>query len=247
MDRFLKEIYRKPQKNEELQSVIGPDKRNEDMFSHLWNMEDSHNILTPEICHPLAYKSFTEAYRYRMLGDGHLENGDFESALKCYNQCIMYAPHPHESKHCIDIGSGTMRRYVSDEGQRCLGWGKYQPLAQGYDARARLLFKMKQYELCIRDIDLTLDLGCPSACRKYLSQMRESCMYQKDAQNPADQNRMAKKPFTHVNPTPPKLEEINPKIPSVSTAIRLAYTADQGRHLVATRDIRPGNVISFFF
>lgn len=251
--RFLREVtVRKPQKNEELLSVIGPDKSNEDMFSHFWNMEEAHNILTPEVSHPSANKSFTEAYRYRMLGDEHLENGDYEKALMCYNQSVMFAPHPHimlpdERKHCMDKGSGTMKSNASDEGQRCLGWGKYQSLAQGYNARARLLLKMKQYELCIRDIDLTLDLGCPTACRNYLSRMREICMDQKDTQNPADQDRMAKNPFSYVNPTPPKLEEINPKMPSVSTAIRFAYTADHGRHLVATRDIRPGNLISLFF
>lgn len=243
VDRFLKEItVRKPQINEELLSVAGPDKSNEDMFSYFWNMEEAHNILTPEVCHPSANKLLTESYRYRMLGDDHLENGDYDKALVCYNQSVMYAPHPQ-----IVLSDDTMKSNVSDESQRSLGWGKYQALAQGYDARARLLFKMEQYELCIRDIDLTLDLGCPSLCRKYLSRLREICMDQKDTQNPADQIKMAKNLFSYMNPTPPKLEEINPKMPSVSNAIQFAYTADQGRYLVATRDIRPGNLISLFF
>ncbi|CAL4197586.1 unnamed protein product, partial [Meganyctiphanes norvegica] len=47
--------------------------------------------------------------------------------------------------------------------------------------------------------------------------------------------------FAYNNPTPPSLDdEPNPTIPAFSRALNLQYSADQGRYVVATRDIKPG-------
>lgn len=50
-------------------------------------------------------------------------------------------------------------------------------------------------------------------------------------------------PFFYHNPEKPKLLKRNPTIPSLSDAVTMKYTSSQGRHLVATKDINPGNIL----
>ena len=46
--------------------------------------------------------------------------------------------------------------------------------------------------------------------------------------------------FSFENPSPPKLTEHNPTIPSLSKSVDLAFSSTQGRYLVANKDIKPG-------
>lgn len=49
--------------------------------------------------------------------------------------------------------------------------------------------------------------------------------------------------FKYRSPKAPPLIESNPTIPSLSSAVTLEYKPDRGRFLVATRDIKPGEVV----
>lgn len=44
--------------------------------------------------------------------------------------------------------------------------------------------------------------------------------------------------------SPPKLKSENPTIPGLSSAVKLQYSKKYGRHLIATRDIKPSEVIA---
>ncbi|KAG0728945.1 SET and MYND domain-containing protein 4 [Chionoecetes opilio] len=50
--------------------------------------------------------------------------------------------------------------------------------------------------------------------------------------------------FSFESPEPPQLARHNPSIPSLSSSVNLAFSPNQGRHLVANQDIKPGEVIA---
>ncbi|CAL4112866.1 unnamed protein product, partial [Meganyctiphanes norvegica] len=50
--------------------------------------------------------------------------------------------------------------------------------------------------------------------------------------------------FAFTNPSPPILKEVNPKIPVFSSALDLSYSKSRGRSVIATRDIKPGEVLA---
>ncbi|KAG7171094.1 SET and MYND domain-containing protein 4-like 5 [Homarus americanus] len=49
--------------------------------------------------------------------------------------------------------------------------------------------------------------------------------------------------FAYETPKPPELSHPSSTIPSLSSAVRLAFSPSQGRYLVAERDIKPGEVL----
>ncbi|CAL4058695.1 unnamed protein product, partial [Meganyctiphanes norvegica] len=49
--------------------------------------------------------------------------------------------------------------------------------------------------------------------------------------------------FSYSAPDPPCLSETNPNIPSFSASLKVEYTPEQGRFVVAAKDITPGEVI----
>ncbi|CAL4064349.1 unnamed protein product, partial [Meganyctiphanes norvegica] len=50
--------------------------------------------------------------------------------------------------------------------------------------------------------------------------------------------------FAYDNPVSPDLEEVNPAIPSLSSAVKIEYSPEKGRHTVAARDIKPGEIVA---
>ncbi|CAL4121638.1 unnamed protein product [Meganyctiphanes norvegica] len=50
--------------------------------------------------------------------------------------------------------------------------------------------------------------------------------------------------FQYKTPTPPKLKNNNPVIPSFSDALKVQYSLVRGRYIVASRDISPGDVVA---
>ncbi|KAK3872646.1 hypothetical protein Pcinc_022288 [Petrolisthes cinctipes] len=253
VDKFMMDIQIKnPEKMQEIMTKIGPDQSNEDMFSFIWNMEETHSILTPNavLRPPNTIKSNAEADKNRVMGDKHLKLGDYDKALMFYNICLRFALHPpitltdgNRNQLYPDKKSSSGENSVSVRAKNSTGWGKFGALARGYCARALLLFKMKQYELCIRDTELTLELGCPVATRKELSHLRSTCVQQKAKSELTIYDGKGKDAFACVCPSPPRLEEINPNMPSLSVAVKLTYSTSQGRHLVAARDIHPGELL----
>lgn len=49
--------------------------------------------------------------------------------------------------------------------------------------------------------------------------------------------------FAYEDPPPPNLNESNPNIPCLSSALKLQYDSDKGRFLIADRDINPGELL----
>ncbi|XP_069188801.1 SET and MYND domain-containing protein 4-like [Procambarus clarkii] len=218
-------------KMSEVMTIIKPEHTTEEMFSYLWSLDEAHATLTP-VLHPSS-KSKDESYVHCRQGDIAYRLHDLVQALSSYNLAILSAPHPDT---------------ITDSPKNS-GKDKYEELAQAYESRSVVLYDLKQYTKCSDDIDRTLELACvqsrtklldrKSICLKLISEGKDKAF---DAS--AEALNTFEPCFAYINRAAPKLADHNPAIPSLSSAVKLAYTHSQGRHLIADRDINPGQIVS---
>ncbi|KAK7075804.1 hypothetical protein SK128_011385, partial [Halocaridina rubra] len=129
----------------------------------------------------------------------------------------------------------------AEDGEKTENW-KYRFLSQAYESRASYLYRVKEYEKSIIDLDRALRLGCAPSNEHALRVVREHCFEKID--RGGKRNIKGKGlTFSYKTPPPPVLQEKNPQIPAMSSAVKLMYSPREGKHLVATRDIRPGEVL----
>ncbi|XP_045593479.1 SET and MYND domain-containing protein 4 [Procambarus clarkii] len=228
---FEKLKSRLSNKMSEVMTIMRPENTNEEMFSYLWSLDEAHATLTP-VLHPSS-KSKDESYVHCKQGDIAYRLHDLVQALSSYNLAILSAPHPDT---------------ITDSPKNS-GKDKYEELAQAYESRSVVLYDLKQYTKCSDDIDRALELGCVQSRRKLLDR-KSICLKlisegkDKAFDASAEALNTFEPCFAYINREPPKLADHNPAIPSLSSAVKLAYTHSQGRHLIADRDINPGDIVS---
>ncbi|XP_066987604.1 SET and MYND domain-containing protein 4-like isoform X1 [Macrobrachium rosenbergii] len=224
-----------------------------------WAWDNYHfdcNALEPSV------KSEDEAERLRCGGDLHFLMKNYERALTLYNLSIMAAPHPVLSNEKIEESEDNTTefafpridpaRYGGVPLERCSALGK------GFASRSAFMFEFGEYEKCLQDIDLALEYGCPEELRPQIEERRLKCQA---AQRQVGRSDYKKKSVAADNPfslflresmkerlsisylKPPALIEPNPSIPALSSAAKVSHWPDKGRGLIATRDIKPGEVV----
>ncbi|KAK7086995.1 hypothetical protein SK128_000849 [Halocaridina rubra] len=200
----------------------------------MWNLEEAHQAFTaPKVC---PSKSDDTAERFRQEGNCLYKKHMFDFALEHYNLSILCAHHPN-----IDSSS------TEPAGQNCRSSGSeadmkmYKTLGYGYANRSAVQLVRKEYERCIADIDLAIKYGYPEELRSKLEERREKCL---KAIKKAKRKNAAQKIIYLNKKIPPQLPKPNPSVPSFSDSIKVSYSATKGRHVVAARDIRPGDLIA---
>ena len=207
------------------------------------------------------------------------QKNKLQEALDYYNQSICLAPHPPPPNaflmHPVE---------PHDEGYT------HEELALGYANRSAVLFQLKEYELCIRDITRAFDNSYPNnlmyklferkaRCLKALKEwaraleaMKSAEMWMKYSTLSETKSSNFKKDITKqvefleekvsamsisdfslkidyrktmnapvkVLATPDVKGGVNKEVPCIRDDVRLAYTEEKGRFLVATQDIPPG-------
>ena len=73
-------------------------------------------------------------------------------ALELYTQSICLAPHPPPSPNTFVFQNMAGGGGGSDHDDGGMGGHQYEELALGFANRSAVLFQLKEYELCIRDI-----------------------------------------------------------------------------------------------
>lgn len=111
----------------------------------------------------------------------------------------------------------------------------YLALARGYGNRSAVLFHIERYHESVRDIERALRYSQEEAFKKKLLARKAQCL---EAIQEGAIRESVKKPFI-----PPKMESHNPAHPSLSRCVRVENSSAKGRHLVAERDIRPGELL----
>ncbi|CAL4123142.1 unnamed protein product, partial [Meganyctiphanes norvegica] len=262
------------------------DESTEDMFKYMYNMEEAHTFLHLNINN--ERKDEVLSIKLREEGNIFYKRKKLLEALENYNKSILLAPHPKLA--CDEIDKN-----------------EFTSLAMGYGNRSAVLFQLKEYKICMNDIDRSIylctskitqfklkerKLKCLLALEWYkeaqelmksckillnslqledkvkdcyrntLSKISQQCTQGKKRLANQNENRKSKYEeikyadastsfssddliFAYNNPRPPSLDdEPNPTTPAFSRALKLQYSPDQGRYVVATRDIKPGEVIA---
>lgn len=248
MDKVLDTLNKKliaAGKHQELVNTYKTLRSDEERIKLTLNVMSEYNII-PEECEDV--KDVTESEKLRQDGNklfisGELNSNTYVEVLKLYTRSIAYAP------------------YLSEH------------LALGYANRSAVLVKLHKYESCMQDIDRALKLACPDNVRAKLHVRKVECLVAlrspkvKDSIEEArcslkqlslddalrkkfiekvDSMKIARNVRKQGGPKQPPLPEINnrnPEVPCASDAVKIEYNDEYGRHVVATRDIEPGEVI----
>ncbi|XP_015595631.1 SET and MYND domain-containing protein 4 [Cephus cinctus] len=147
-------------------------------------------------------------------------------------------------------------------------------LALAYANRSAVLVRVKKYAECVKDIDRALRLDYPDDLKAKLYLRRVECLtalQSPDMQASCDEAQAwldklslddpMKKKLSHklnvlyglrdilVSPEEkeyplPILTSRNPEVPCAADSVAVKYNEMYGRHVVATRDIKPGEVLA---
>ncbi len=114
-----------------------------------------------------AQKDRSESQRLRNLGNQVYQKNKLNEALDFYNQSICLAPHPPPPNSFL--------MHPADPGVHEDGF-THEELALGYANRSAVLFQLKEYELCIRDITRAFDNCYPNNLMYKLFERKARCL-----------------------------------------------------------------------
>ena len=121
-----------------------------------------------------ALKDRGESQRLRNLGNQVYQKNKLAEALEYYSLSICYAPHPPPPNSFLlhgGPGGGNSNDLSSDDS----GF-THEELALGYANRSAVLFQMKEYDLCIRDITRAFDHSYPNNLMYKLFERKSRCL-----------------------------------------------------------------------
>lgn len=150
-------------------------------------------------------KNNTEAKKLRDLGNKHFQERDFFDALLKYNHSLCFA----------EIGT--------------------EAVGMAYANRSAVYIEMKQFDMCLKDIQLARRSNYPIEKLEKLKQREEACVT-------AIENW---KPNSYDNPLNFfKLSyAANKKYPGIVDCLVLRNNKKFGNHLVTTKTLRTGDII----
>ncbi|XP_044006082.1 SET and MYND domain-containing protein 4-like [Aphidius gifuensis] len=224
-------------------SKLKDEKRIKKILEDLNNGSSGWIIPTPIIESKNALKSIA----HRNEGNDYFKSNDLDKACEAYTKSVAWAKANSEelamayANRSAVLLKAKLISYCLDDIQRALD--------NGYPDRLKSKLYFRQ-ATCLRI--LNADDNC--AIDEALSQTQQwiEKMNEKDQLN---MNKMLKefqatKTIDKTNykwdyqGIAPKLKGENPMIPGLSDAVTLKYSDEFGRHMIATKDIKPGDVLS---
>merc|ERR1719221_277265 len=108
-------------------------------------------------------KDRSESQKLRNLGNQVYQKNRLPEALEYYSQSICLAPHP--------LPPNTYLNHPQEQEDTF----SYEELALGYANRSAVLFQMKEYQLCIRDITRAFNYSYPNNLMYKLFERKSRC------------------------------------------------------------------------
>ncbi|XP_019874843.2 SET and MYND domain-containing protein 4 [Aethina tumida] len=112
---------------------------------------------------------------------------------------------------------------------------KTEAFAVALANRSAVLFEIKLYAECIQDINIALENGYPENLKSKILQRKEKAESLKETQRTRQY---------YENVPVIELSAKNANISCASDAIEIKFTPELGRHIVAKRDVFPGEVLA---
>ncbi|XP_042875594.1 SET and MYND domain-containing protein 4-like [Penaeus japonicus] len=250
----------------EVTAHFGPTSTLDDMFRYLWCLPETFQLLTPPAGDPrISRKGAAEAERFRAEGNRFYREHKFDKALLAYNYSILAAPHPPVASEapaaeheCLSLGYANRSALLLESGQfeaaladieRALESG--YPASRAYrllERRAKCLLAMGKAQdarKCIEEAvallaGLSLSEKEKDSTRGAFAKLRAKCDGKGQTGGAARKNECL---FYTGSSSPPAVLSPRPDAACMSAAVRVAYTPVRGRHLVADREILPGEVL----
>lgn len=213
----------------------------EEMFTLFWDLPAAHRCLVP-VEGSGCGKNEEASDLFRTEGNNRYRMNDLEGALKLYNLCIMMAPHPNLPQSVPPQTSCNNDKDATAKPETKEAYGdKYKTLACGYGNRSAVFLRMKDYDKCLADIDRALQYSNSSLMKEKLLDRKERCLKAQTEDSSKDIEPMV---FSLNGTAPPVLAGRSRAVPAFSSVLKVANSPKRGRHIVATRDIPPGEVLA---
>ncbi|KAK7073075.1 hypothetical protein SK128_000179 [Halocaridina rubra] len=199
----------------------------DDKFTFMWNLPEVQEYAKPPEVLPVV-KDEDVAERLKTEGNILFKKKDFEGALMIYNIAIAFTPHPE-----LCLSKENLKINTSDV-------NKFKTLGCCYANRSAVFLTMMDYEKCLRDIDLAFEYGYPDLLKSKLLERKERCLVAQKQMT--EDGKLATNIQTAMRKAP-VLEKYSDTVPGFSSALQLTYSELEGRHVIATRNIHPGEVL----
>lgn len=248
---------------------FGPTATLDSMFRYLWSRpEAQQELVPPPGNNRISRKGASEAEKFRNEGNRLYREKKLDQALLAYNYSILAAPHPglegeakepqHEDLPLAFANRSAvlyeMTRYKEAlaDAERALSLG-YPPSKRHrlHERRAKCLQamgKMEEAKAVLEDTlnalaTMSLDNKEATTVRKNITNLKTKCD-SKQSMAPSSSSTLRYQYIFYTGPKrPPSVSHPRPDLPCLSDAISIQYTPIRGRHLVAARDIEPGEVL----
>ncbi|XP_066976668.1 SET and MYND domain-containing protein 4-like [Macrobrachium rosenbergii] len=254
----------------EVAAHFGPTASLESMFKYLSSLPEAQQILLPPPGdNRISRKGAVEAEKFRNEGNRFYREKKLDKALLAYNYSILAAPHPpvvDGSSNVVGneyevLALGYANRsallYETDQYESALA-DIERAIAFGYPAN-------RKHRLQERQAKCLLALGRAQEARQTLEEainlLNALSLEEKEAATTWDsitklltkcENKSQETETTtgaydrlyYTGPiSPPDINSPQANTPCMSSALRIAYTPARGRHLVAEREIQPGEIL----
>lgn len=111
-----------------------------------------------------------------------------------------------------------------------------EDLAIGFANRSAIYFEWKMYNFCLENIELAKMYGYPERLMEKLNKRESACKKSLEAESESDDEDVILAPkLTH----PP-----HPKVPFIANCLEMRESAELGRYIVTTKDLKVGQVIA---
>nr|XP_045606325.1 SET and MYND domain-containing protein 4-like [Procambarus clarkii]XP_045606332.1 SET and MYND domain-containing protein 4-like [Procambarus clarkii]XP_045606341.1 SET and MYND domain-containing protein 4-like [Procambarus clarkii] len=239
------------------------------MFRYLWLRPEAQQVLVPPPGNSrISRKGAIESEKFRNEGNRLYRERKLEQALLAYNYSILAAPHlatrdsaladstPEQESLALAYANRSavlyeMGQYESAlaDIQRSLTCGYPPPrrhrlherqakclhiLGRGQEAKTILAETMSMLS------SLSLNEKEAATVKSSLTKLQAKCETSSDSTPATHQYEQV---FYTGPAQPPPVSSPQPDVPCLSDALRIHYTPIRGRHLVASRDIQPGEVL----
>ncbi|KAK7074879.1 hypothetical protein SK128_020692 [Halocaridina rubra] len=253
----------------EVASHFGPTASLDSMFQYLATLQEAQQILIPPVGDlRINRKGAVEADKFRTEGNRFYQEKKLDKALLAYNYSILAAPHPPvtdnniilkgDEYEALALGYANRSAMLYETGQfeasladiqRAIDYGYPQNRRYRlYERQAKCLMALGRSQDAYRGLEdainqltsLTLEDNEVSTNLDSLSKLLAKCG-SKDAK--IETTKQYERLFYTGPAFPPPVPSPQSKSNCVSDALKIAYTPARGRHLVAEREIQPGEVL----
>ncbi|XP_068230591.1 SET and MYND domain-containing protein 4-like [Palaemon carinicauda] len=254
----------------EVAAQFGPTASLESMFKYLLTLPEAQQFLQPPPGDSrISRKGAVEAEKFRNEGNRFYREKKLDKALLAYNYSILAAPHPPmvggsynvkgDEYEVLALGYANRSALLYETGQYESAMADIEKaLVFGYPSN-------RKHRLYERQAKCLLALGRSQEARKTLEEainlLNTLSLEEKESATMTDSmNKLLTKcenksfeiestmdacsKLYYTGPiAPPTVNSPQESAPCMSSALRIAYTPARGRHLVAEREIQPGEIL----